>query len=208
MESQTTEITQLNFRLGSNAHMFILNQKIANEGGSDRLRIKVVRSADDYLPHMALPEEMHGESEIGKRFRFDREQVTLTIDKMLQTPRSTVILAAESKGEVVGFVVCSVAPFISARAALIGYVQLLYIAQLWRKSIVGGRALVGLINSTVSWAKKKQVVELRLELAGDMMNGKLLNTLSRAGSQRNGISLSSPIFEKNSSFVNFSAGVT
>lgn len=164
----------------------LLDQKSKPAGN---LRIRVMKSPELYENNISLLEEMHLESAIGKRFAFERKRVDIMVKQLLASPDTSLILLAEWKGEVIGFVVCTINAFLSSSKAMIAHIHLLHIAAKWRKTIPGGKAILALMRAAINWAKAKGVAETRIELGEEAMNSKLSRVLMRSGFGVGGVSL-------------------
>lgn len=101
---------------------------------------------------MTLASLDHAESIFGD-LTFSEKKFSTQFDKSLTQPERCITLKAEIKGEIVGFLYCTLGEYFIAEDNVQANVHVVYVNEDIRKSLLGGKVAVKLVKAITKWAK-------------------------------------------------------
>ena len=78
-----------------------------------------------------------------------------------EEPGRMVILVAEKEGDIVGFAMCDIGAIMGVVGLKTCQVQALTGVREYRRSITGGKALIGLLRAVSQWGQKQGAFEVK-----------------------------------------------
>ena len=127
------------------------------------LKFDVVRSLDELSEVTELARLSHSESRFSYMAFSESKVKKLLSDAVLNTARHGVFIA-RLNGRAVGFASCSVGEYHICQGALIATIHNLNVLAQTRASLTGGRAGLGLLKGTLTWAKARSASEVLLHV--------------------------------------------
>jgi len=115
--------------------------------------IRIARATPNDRPAiMALARADHAESIFGDLVFSERKFSTL-FDKSIDQPNSCLTLLAAIGGEIVGFLYCTLGQYFIAEDGVIANVNVVYVDQRLRQSLLGGKVALRLVRGVSKWAR-------------------------------------------------------
>lgn len=116
------------------------------------LAFRLVRAGEVVATALVLADAAHRESRFGY-IPLDREKTRRVVEQALAEDRRHLIAVAEVRGRLEGFVFASAREYLYGSGVVIVRINTIYTSQKLRKSLLGGRAAVGLFRAVGRWAK-------------------------------------------------------
>ncbi|NKC14188.1 MAG: GNAT family N-acetyltransferase [Gammaproteobacteria bacterium] len=105
---------------------------------------------------MELARLDHRESIFGN-LEFPEKKFSTLFNKSIDQPGRCITLKAEVKGEIVGFLYCTIGEYFIAENNLQATVHVLDVKKNLRHSVLGGKVAVKLVKAITKWAKAQGV---------------------------------------------------
>lgn len=158
-----------------------------------RVRVAAARSADDIRRVMPLARALHRES----RYRvlpYDVGRAESLLMRAVDAPDRWGLLIAERPrdGRAVGFLHCTVGPFV-AGGGMLASILALFVDPAVRKGLAGGEAALRLLEGYRAWAIARGAVEAQVSVTSSIDIKRADRFLRRAGFTVTGANYALPL---------------
>jgi len=148
--------------------------------GDRKLVLRLVRPDEDPEPLLDLFEQAHQETRFNY-IPFSRDKARRLLSQVMAEDARHLLAVAEVGGKPEGFLFASAGEYFVGTDTLIVTINVIYNSQALRRTLLGGRAAVGLFNAVRRWSSGIGAREIMLHTTSGIESSRVDQAVKRLG---------------------------
>lgn len=158
-----------------------------SKNNNTKIIIRRLSTLKEVNNNRQIVENFFGESRFSS-YELSWGRVENLVKAALQAPDKMAIFVAEKGKQILGFAMCGISGFIGVVGLKLCNVQFLHILPEFRKTFIGGKALIGLLRGVEQWAEKQRVAEINFDLEITHLNNAISKIFYGSGYKTQNVS--------------------
>lgn len=148
--------------------------------GQQKLHVRLASDQTDLTALRQLSLELHAEGRFA-HIPYSMEKRDAMFSKALDRPGTYALLIAEISGKPVGFLFCTISEYIVGTEDLLTTVYSFFVSKQYRKSILGGKISLRLLNGAMKWSRVRKSREIMIHVTSGVDLKRVDRFLRRTG---------------------------